>query len=65
MTIKVVRGNPTHEELAAVVALLSTVGTPRPSPAPHPVGSWASRGRLLRASHAYGPAGWPASALPH
>ncbi|WP_324614247.1 acyl-CoA carboxylase epsilon subunit, partial [Streptomyces kebangsaanensis] len=30
--IKVVRGNPTPEELAAVVALLSAAGTAGPDP---------------------------------
>jgi hypothetical protein len=65
MTIKVVRGNPTPEELAAVVALLSAAGRPDPGPAPRRVGAWVSRRRLLRTPHAYGPAGWLAPALPH
>ncbi len=63
--IKVVRGNPTPEELAAVVALLSAVGTPEPpAPAPRRTGVWASPRALLRARHGYGPAGWLTSALP-
>ncbi|GAA5050094.1 acyl-CoA carboxylase subunit epsilon [Streptomyces similanensis] len=65
MTIKVVRGNPTPEELAAVVALLSVAGRPHSGPAPRRAGAWASRRRLLRTPHAYGTAGWLASALPH
>ncbi|GHB81039.1 hypothetical protein GCM10010377_83070 [Streptomyces viridiviolaceus] len=64
MTIKVVRGNPTPEELAAVVALLSAVGTAGPAPAPRRAGAWASPRLILRAPQGYGPAGWLASALP-
>ncbi|MFA3879489.1 acyl-CoA carboxylase subunit epsilon [Streptomyces sp. MMCC 100] len=66
MTIKVVRGNPTPEELAAVVTLLTTVGTAAPAaPAPRRTGAaWASTRRLLRTPQGYGPVGWLASALP-
>ncbi|MBQ0825107.1 acyl-CoA carboxylase subunit epsilon [Streptomyces tagetis] len=62
--IKVVRGNPTPEELAAVVALLSAATTPGPGPAPRPTTSWASPRRLLRTPPGHGPGGWLASALP-
>ncbi|WP_086726964.1 acyl-CoA carboxylase subunit epsilon [Streptomyces carpinensis] len=65
MTIKVIRGNPTPEELAAVVALLTVAGAPRPGPVRRRTSAWTSRRRLLRTPHAYGPAGWLASALPH
>ncbi|MEU2881072.1 acyl-CoA carboxylase subunit epsilon [Streptomyces sp. NPDC007070] len=65
MTIKVLRGNPTPEELAAVVALLSVAGRPDAGPAPRRTSAWTSRRRLLRAAQAYGPAGWLAPALPH
>ncbi|MYQ30455.1 acyl-CoA carboxylase subunit epsilon [Streptomyces sp. SID4956] len=65
MTIKVVRGNPTPEELAAVVALLSSVRTAAPAPEPRRTRTvWASPRLLLRAPQGYGPVGWPASALP-
>ncbi|WP_030423440.1 acyl-CoA carboxylase subunit epsilon [Streptomyces sp. SCSIO 75703] len=62
--IKVVRGNPTPEELAAVVTLLSAATAPGHAPAPRPATSWASPRRLLRTPHGHGPAGWLASALP-
>ncbi|MBL3671772.1 acyl-CoA carboxylase subunit epsilon [Streptomyces sp. M2CJ-2] len=62
--IKVVRGHPTPEELAAVVALLSAVRAPGPGPAPHRAGAWASPRLLLRTPQGYGPVGWRASALP-
>ena len=65
MNIKVVRGDPTAEELAAVVAVLSVAGTAGANPAPRRASGWASRRLLPGTPHAYGPAGWLASALPH
>ncbi|MGJ6968593.1 acyl-CoA carboxylase subunit epsilon [Streptosporangium sp. G11] len=64
MTIKVVRGDPTVEELAAMVAVLSLAAAAGPAPVPRRAGTWASPGLLPRAPHTYGPAGWLASALP-
>ncbi|GAB7064960.1 acyl-CoA carboxylase subunit epsilon [Streptomyces mexicanus] len=66
MTIKVVRGNPTPEELAAALAVLTvarTAGSPEP-PTASPTGAWNSRRRLLRTPYGYGPTGWRACALP-
>ncbi|WP_324783092.1 acyl-CoA carboxylase subunit epsilon [Streptomyces sp. H51] len=63
--IKVVRGNPTPEELAAALTvLMSAAGTAGTGPAPRPAGAWGSPRSLLRTSRTYGPAGWHASALP-
>ncbi|MFF2846003.1 acyl-CoA carboxylase subunit epsilon [Streptomyces sp. NPDC058001] len=62
--IKVVRGNPTPEELAAVVAVLSFTGGQGPAPSPRRPSAWASPARLLRAPQVPGPTGWLASALP-
>ncbi len=62
--LRVERGEPTDEELAAVVAVLlaglSGGGPQRPAPRPR----WGAPGRTLGAS--YGPArgGWRASGLP-
>ena len=60
------RGNPSAEEIAAVVTVLSA----RSGPA-GPTGSgetarygWSARSRLLRAPVLRGPGGWRASALP-
>lgn len=64
MDIKFVRGNPTPEEVAALVTLLFVAGTPRPGSPYRPFSAWASQRSLLRTSHTYGLVGWPASALP-
>ncbi|WP_406311174.1 acyl-CoA carboxylase subunit epsilon [Streptomyces thermoviolaceus] len=64
--IKVVRGNPTPEELAAALAVLGLAqAQERPGPArPSFAGAWNARWRLLGAPSGFGPAGWRASALP-
>ena len=63
--LRVVRGEPTAEELAAltvVVAALSQRGARR-RPVP-PVGAWASFGRGHRAALRTGPGGWRAAGGP-
>jgi len=63
--LRVVRGDATPEEIAAVVAVLlarsaSDLGTPtRPAPS-----AWADRSRLLRRPLFPGPDAWRRSALP-
>ena len=64
--LAIVAGNPSAEEIAAVVTVLSA----RSGPA-GPTGSgetarygWSARSRLLRAPVLRGPGGWRASALP-
>ena len=60
--LRVVRGEPTDEELAAltvVVAALSSQGRPRRRPVP--VGAWASAGDAHRQPLRPGPGGWRAS----
>jgi Acyl-CoA carboxylase epsilon subunit len=63
--LRVVRGDATPEEIAAVVAVLlsrpaSDLGTPtRPAPS-----AWTDRSRLLRRPLFPGPDAWRRSALP-
>ena len=65
--LRVVRGDATPEEIAAVVAVLlsraaaSGVGTPPSRPAPS---AWADRSRQLRRPLFPGPDAWRRSALP-
>jgi len=59
--LRVVRGNPTPEELAALVAVVATRGSAEPDPAP--VRSlWARP--VLRTALPHGPGAWRASTLP-
>jgi len=60
------RGNPSGEQIAAVVAVLAA-RTARPAGATQARESrseWSARSRLLRAPLPRGPGGWRASALP-
>jgi Acyl-CoA carboxylase epsilon subunit len=63
--LRVVRGEPTAEELAAltvVVAALASRGGPRRRP--RPVGAWASPARTHRRPLQAGPGGWQAAGRP-
>jgi Acyl-CoA carboxylase epsilon subunit len=62
--LRVVRGDATPEEIAAVVAVLLSrpaLAEPRPQRAPS---AWADRSRLLRRLLFPGPDAWRRSALP-
>ena len=60
--LRVVRGDPTPEELAALVTVLSA----RPAPAAPPVrrSVWGNPARRVRRPLRPGPGAWRASALP-
>lgn len=65
--LRVLRGNPSDEELAALVTVLisrraaaagsTAVGVPR--------SGWTDRCRVLRGIHRPGVNGWRSAALPH
>ena len=66
--LRVVRGDATGEEVAALVAVLAAVAAARasagrPEPA-SPASAWADRSRLLRPAVHPSPGGWRRSALP-
>lgn len=61
--LRIVRGDPTPEELAALVAVLSSLGGGDPAPPSH-TSHWNAPGRLHRVAHPHGPGGWHASGLP-
>ena len=61
--LRIVRGEPTAEELAALVTVLAAAsGGGEPTGPAGPVPQWAPPARLLRAPVA--PTGWWESALP-
>jgi hypothetical protein len=64
--LTVVRGRPSAEETAALVALLSARTRPAGAARSGETGrsSWSARSRLLREPVAPAPGGWRASALP-
>lgn len=64
--LKIVRGTPDDDELAAltaVVAGLTSVAAPPARPAPR--SRWADRADLVRQPLPAGPNAWWASGLPH
>jgi Acyl-CoA carboxylase epsilon subunit len=63
--LRVVRGDPTDEELAALtVAVAALARGPSATPAPAPRSRWADRASLLRKVLHPGPGAWRASASP-
>jgi len=63
--LRIVAGQPTAEETAAVVVVLSALAGQRAPAAAAPARSrWAARSRLLREPVSPGPGGWRASAFP-
>ena len=61
--LQVVNGDATPEEIAALVAVIASMGGSTP-PAPKPRSSWAHPARGLRSVQRHGPDGWRASGLP-
>jgi len=66
--LRVVRGDATPEEIAAVVAVLMArsraSGGPALRPRPLARGAWSDRSRLMRRPLHPGPGAWRRSALP-
>ena len=68
--IRVVHGNPTDEEIAAVVTVLAAVSAAAQSRSSNDRrgdgvrGGWTARERGVRAPLRPGPGGWRASAFP-
>ncbi len=61
--LRVERGNPTPEQLAALIVVLTASGGDGGAPPPRPT-LWTARSRFARPRPAVGPGGWRASALP-
>jgi hypothetical protein len=61
--LRVVKGDATPEEVAALVAVFAALRTEEP-PARRPAPAWAAPHRKVRRTLPHGPGGWRASALP-
>jgi len=62
--LKVVNADVTAEEIAALVAVFSALGSGEEAPAPRRTPEWQANHRKVRAAHSHGPGGWRSSALP-
>ena len=63
--LRVVRGNPTDEEVAALTAVVSTLTTTPEDPPPPPRSAWSERRNLVRHPLPHGPNAWRTSTYPH
>jgi hypothetical protein len=61
--LRIVKGDPTPEEIAALVAVISSMGGEAPPPERR-TPEWSAPHRRLRATHRHGPGGWRSSGLP-
>ncbi|MDN4173600.1 acyl-CoA carboxylase subunit epsilon [Nocardioides sp. SOB77] len=61
--LRVVSPDATPEEVAALVAVLSSMGGAE-APAPKPRPEWGAPHRSVRRTLPHGPGGWRSSALP-
>jgi hypothetical protein len=62
--LRVVKGDPTPEELAALVAVIAARGGGDTDAAPEPTSAWRDRSRYVRRPMTPGPNAWRASVLP-
>ncbi len=65
MTELRIHGNPTDEEVAAILAVATTLGNEDVEEAsPRAVNLWAAKGRMTRPAVRPGPGAWRASTMP-
>jgi hypothetical protein len=62
--LRVVRGEPTPDELAALTVVVAALSQGRPRRPPATVGAWASPAGLMRRPLPVGPGGWVAAGRP-
>jgi hypothetical protein len=62
--LRVVKGDPTPEELAALIAVVAARSGGDAEAAPEPTSAWRDRTRYVRRPMTPGPNAWRASALP-
>jgi hypothetical protein len=61
--LRIVKGDATPEEVAALVAVIASMRSAAPAPE-KPRSAWAHPARGLRPVHRHGPGAWRASGLP-
>jgi len=62
--LKLVRGNATEEEIAALVAVLAAAGRQREQRHRQPLSEWSAHHRKVRVTLPHGRGGWRSSGLP-
>ena len=59
--LRIVKGEPTAEEVAALTVVVATLSQRRERRRPAPIGGWASYGDAHRQAPRPGPGGWRAA----
>ena len=62
--LRVVNADATPEEVAALVAVFSALGSAGDAAPTKPRSSWSNPARGVRLTHRHGPGAWRASGLP-
>jgi hypothetical protein len=62
--LRVVRGDATPEEVAALVAVVAALGSGTGEPPRRRISEWSAHHRGTRVSLPHGPGGWRSSSLP-
>jgi hypothetical protein len=62
--LRIVRGEASPEEIAALVAVVGSLGGGSAEPPRRRTPQWAAHHRAMRRSLAHGPGGWRSSGLP-
>ena len=62
--LRVVKGDATPEEVAALVAVVAALGSGGGEPPRRRTPEWSAHHRKVRRSLPHGPGGWRSSALP-
>ena len=63
--LRVVKGDATPEEGAALVAVSAAVGSGSAEEKPKPRSTWADPAHRMRTTLPHGPGAWRSSGLPH
>jgi hypothetical protein len=62
--LRIVRGDATAEEVAAIVAVFASLGGGAPAAPARRTPEWSAHHRTVRRTLPHGPGGWRSSALP-
>jgi hypothetical protein len=63
--LRVVKGDATPEEVAALVAVIAALGSGPAGEKPKPRSTWADPAHRMRTTLPHGPGAWRSSGLPH
>ena len=62
--LRIVKGDATPEEVAALLAVVTALGARAARPAPRPTSEWSAHHRKLQRTLPHGPGAWRSSSLP-